>query len=104
MGLIGVFPWSLHIFGPQIYPVDFHRGIMMNGFMLSFVCGFLMTAIPRFTSSDFAKIHEVLGGSPWGDGPYHPIFHFCIYRDYEFSPSGRNSGHCPSHPFCLSAV
>ncbi len=29
--------------------------------MLSFVAGFLMTAIPRFTSAEFAKLYEVLG-------------------------------------------
>jgi uncharacterized protein involved in response to NO len=60
LAIVGVFPWALQLFGSPSYPVEFHRAIMMNGFMLSFVCGFLMTAIPRFTSADFAKLYEIL--------------------------------------------
>lgn len=59
LAIAGVFPWTLQFFGIAGYPVEFHRSIMINGFMLSFVCGFLMTAIPRFTSSDFASTGEV---------------------------------------------
>jgi uncharacterized protein involved in response to NO len=60
LAIVGVLPWSFHVFGMPTYPVEFHRAIMMNGFMLSFVCGFLMTAIPRFTSTDYAKWREIL--------------------------------------------
>jgi uncharacterized protein involved in response to NO len=65
LAIAGVFPWSLYVFGGTGYPVEFHRAIMMNGFMLSFVSGFLMTAVPRFTSTDYAKPLELIlvGGS-----------------------------------------
>ncbi len=59
LGAVGVGPWVLHIFQSAGYPLEFHRSLMMNGFMLSFVCGFLMTAIPRFTATGFARVSEV---------------------------------------------
>lgn len=58
--LMGVLPWIFNLFGFPDYPSEFHRAIMMNSFMLSFVMGFLMTAIPRFTSTHYAKLHEVI--------------------------------------------
>ncbi|KHD89475.1 MAG: hypothetical protein OM95_03720 [Bdellovibrio sp. ArHS] len=41
-----LFPWNL-----VSYPGLYHPEIMMGGFFLCFVCGFLMTAVPRFTST-----------------------------------------------------
>ncbi|MGE3533678.1 MAG: NnrS family protein [Parachlamydiales bacterium] len=60
LAIAGVFPWALLVLGFPSYPVEFHRSVMMNGFMLSFVAGFLMTAVPRFTSAEIAKVHEIL--------------------------------------------
>jgi uncharacterized protein involved in response to NO len=39
------FHWS------EGYPAALHAQLMIGGFLQSFVCGFLMTAIPRFTRS-----------------------------------------------------
>jgi len=58
---VGILPWSSQLFGLSGYPAEFHKVIMMNGFMLSFVIGFLMTAVPRFTSARYATIFEVSG-------------------------------------------
>ncbi len=58
-GAIGIVPWTLPIFGKFGYPIELHRAFMVNGFMLSFVCGFLMTALPRFTSTNFASFGEI---------------------------------------------
>ncbi|WP_373999129.1 NnrS family protein [Bdellovibrio bacteriovorus] len=41
-----LFPWKL-----VNYPGFSHPEIMMGGFFLCFVCGFLMTAVPRFTNT-----------------------------------------------------
>jgi len=51
LGIWGVLIW---IFFPHqwvAYPGLIHPEIMMGGFLLCFVCGFLMTAAPRFTES-----------------------------------------------------
>lgn len=51
-GLLGVGLWlPLAVGNFEFYPVESHRFIMIGGFLLSFVTGFLATAIPRFTSS-----------------------------------------------------
>jgi uncharacterized protein involved in response to NO len=47
--LLGVAPWPLHAMGWLPYPGAFHRALMMQGFELSFVVGFLLTALPGFT-------------------------------------------------------
>lgn len=41
-----LFPWNL-----VSYPGIHHPDIMMGGFFLCFVCGFLMTAVPKFTGT-----------------------------------------------------
>lgn len=51
LALAGVAPWASQYFTHASYPRDLHRMLMINGFLLSFVCGFLMTAVPRFTAS-----------------------------------------------------
>lgn len=51
LALIGITPWALVLIDDSSYPRDLHRQIMINGFLLSFVCGFLMTAVPKFTGS-----------------------------------------------------
>jgi uncharacterized protein involved in response to NO len=61
LALLGVAPWTLQLFENASYPRELHRIFMINGFLLAFVCGFLMTAIPRFTSSFPAERLELLG-------------------------------------------
>lgn len=51
LGLWGVFLWILFPWNLVSYPGLHHPEIMTGGFFLCFVCGFLMTAAPRFTSS-----------------------------------------------------
>jgi uncharacterized protein involved in response to NO len=60
LALAGVVPWISQYFTHADYPRDLHRSLMINGFLLSFVCGFLMTAIPRFTGTHFATKAEIL--------------------------------------------
>ena len=43
--------WILFYFHQIAYPVIQHPTTMMGGFLLCFVCGFLMTAAPKFTGS-----------------------------------------------------
>lgn len=50
-GVWGVLLWVLFPWGLVSYPGIRHPEIMMGGFFLCFVCGFLMTAAPRFTAS-----------------------------------------------------
>lgn len=51
LGIWGVLLWILFPWSLVQYPGLSHPEIMMGGFFLCFVCGFLMTAAPRFTSS-----------------------------------------------------
>lgn len=57
----GVIPWAAGIFAHTSYPRDLHRILMIDGFLLSFVAGFLMTAITRFTGTRFATKWEIAG-------------------------------------------
>lgn len=50
-GLWGVLLWILFRLNIVDYPGAVHPQIMMGGFFLCFVCGFLMTAAPKFTAS-----------------------------------------------------
>lgn len=51
LGIWGVLLWILFPWNLVQYPGLSHPEIMMGGFFLCFVCGFLMTAIPRFTGT-----------------------------------------------------
>ncbi|QDK44839.1 hypothetical protein DOM22_06520 [Bdellovibrio sp. ZAP7] len=51
LGIWGVLLWILFPWNLVTYPGLSHPEIMTGGFFLCFVCGFLMTAAPRFTSS-----------------------------------------------------
>lgn len=51
LGLWGVLLWILFPDNLVRYPGLMHPEIMMGGFFLCFVCGFLMTAAPKFTVS-----------------------------------------------------
>lgn len=52
IGITGVTLW--HLFHTKIihyYPGMLHANFMINGFMLSFISGFLYTAVPKFTAT-----------------------------------------------------
>ncbi len=36
------------------YPIEIHGQMMMGGFLICFIMGFLMTAVPRFTETNYA--------------------------------------------------
>lgn len=58
--LWGVLIWLPQIFFANSYPVLAHRYLMLNGFSASFIAGFLMTAVPKFSQTKSAECHEVL--------------------------------------------
>ncbi|MGE5087414.1 MAG: NnrS family protein, partial [Bacillota bacterium] len=51
LGIWGVLLWILFPWNLVSYPGLHHPEVMTGGFFLCFVCGFLMTAAPKFTSS-----------------------------------------------------
>jgi uncharacterized protein involved in response to NO len=62
--------WSLGIWGAVVWILGTvksateqaaaqHPDLMVGGFLFSFVCGFLMTAVPRFTGTRFATRGEI---------------------------------------------
>lgn len=55
----GTLIWLPQIWSPVSYPILAHRFLMLNGFSASFIAGFLMTAVPKFSSTEPAKISEV---------------------------------------------
>lgn len=58
---IGVLSWVPFAFGyTQNYPGTEHPHLMIGGFLFVFALGFLMTAIPRFTETEPAKLWELL--------------------------------------------
>ncbi|MCM2279466.1 MAG: NnrS family protein [Oligoflexia bacterium] len=59
--ILGVAPWVLFGFGwlPE-YPGRMHADLMIGAFLFSFVAGFLMTALPRFTGSPTATLKQIL--------------------------------------------
>ena len=57
--------WGALIWLPQIwnagdYPVLAHRYLMLNGFAASFIVGFLMTAVPKFSQTFTARKFEII--------------------------------------------
>ncbi len=62
LGVVGTLPWIFFALGYQYYPRDFHINVMSRGFLASFVFGFLMTAIPRFTETKSANVVEIIVG------------------------------------------
>lgn len=59
LGALGISPWIAQLWSHATYPADFHRNLMINGFLLAFIVGFLMTSIPRFTSTSYATTVEI---------------------------------------------
>jgi uncharacterized protein involved in response to NO len=58
--LWGALIWLPLLWNPGVYPVLAHRYLMLNGFAASFIGGFLMTAVPRFSQTTEAKLWEVM--------------------------------------------
>jgi uncharacterized protein involved in response to NO len=59
LAVMGLIPWTKIFWGSPVYPLALHKALMMNGFLLAFVAGFLMTAIPRFAQSNYASWREI---------------------------------------------
>lgn len=55
----GALIWLPQVWHADLYPVLAHRYLMLNGFSASFMAGFLMTAVPKFSSTESAKTTEV---------------------------------------------
>ncbi len=61
LGLSGALLWILFHQGIiDGNPKEHHGHLMIGGFLLSFVMGFLMTAIPRFTKTEYANSLEII--------------------------------------------
>jgi hypothetical protein len=58
--LIGSGSWIFFRLGWMDYPTVIHGEWMMLGFLLSYVMGFLMTAIPRFLNAAVCKSWELI--------------------------------------------
>ena len=56
--LWGTLIWVPQIFTDSTYPVLAHRYLMLNGFSASFIAGFLMTAVPKFSGTEPTKTIE----------------------------------------------
>jgi uncharacterized protein involved in response to NO len=53
LGVMGVSIWPLYYFGiTQTYSGRAHAFVQTDGFLYSFIAGFLLTAIPRFTGTE----------------------------------------------------
>ncbi len=59
--LWGTLLWLPQIWIQEDYPVLAHRYLMLNGFSGSFIAGFLMTAVPKFSQTKTASLFEVVG-------------------------------------------
>jgi uncharacterized protein involved in response to NO len=59
--LWGVLIWIPLLVFADSYPILEHRYLMLNGFSASFIAGFLMTAVPKFSQTKIAKLYEVAG-------------------------------------------
>lgn len=58
--LCGILVWIPQIWTAESYPIHLHRYLVLNGFVASFIGGFLMTAVPRFSKTIHARPVEVL--------------------------------------------
>lgn len=59
LAMAAVVPWLLLLYGfMETYPREMHADLMMGGFLMAFVMGFLGTALPRFTGTFGMERHE----------------------------------------------
>jgi uncharacterized protein involved in response to NO len=56
----GALVWLPQIWNPGDYPVLLHRYLMLNGFAASFIGGFLMTAVPKFSQTSGPDKFEIV--------------------------------------------
>ena len=49
LAIAGAIPWPLHALGVKAWPGELHALLMVQGFELAFVSGFLLTFLPRVT-------------------------------------------------------
>jgi uncharacterized protein involved in response to NO len=66
LALWGGCVWGLYYLGIKSYPGVEHPQIMMGGFLLCFIVGFLMTAAPKFTGSFPATKKELISAAIMG--------------------------------------
>lgn len=84
LGLWGVFLWVLFPWGLVTYPGLSHPEIMMGGFFLCFVAGFLMTAAPKFTNTfgpstfDHLTSGVLIGLLIFAAAWYQPVFFYAV--------------------------
>lgn len=62
-GFVGVFLWPLFLAGQIAYPMQVHSHLMLSVMFLSFVSGFLMTALPRMSGTAHAHSWEVFAAT-----------------------------------------
>ncbi len=58
--LTGILLWISLLWDGGNYPVTLHRYLVLNGFVGSFIGGFLMTAVPRFSKTFNARPFEII--------------------------------------------
>lgn len=58
--ILGIIIWIPLIWLEDFYPIHLHRFFVLYGFMGSYISGFLMTAIPRFSETKKASTKELL--------------------------------------------
>lgn len=56
---IGVGLWLLQPMAPEFYPVQWHRSLVMNGYFVCILYGFLLTAFPQFSQSPISTKTEL---------------------------------------------
>ncbi len=60
ISVLGVGLWGLFEMGwLRFYPLDSHAMLMVSGFLLAYVSGFLMTAVPKMSSTFSASTAEI---------------------------------------------
>ena len=64
LGILGASVWPLTAWAGLPYPGPLHASLMIEGFELAFVSGFLLTVAPRMTRTDLADRREL----PWVAG------------------------------------
>lgn len=57
--MTGILIWVPSIWSAESYPIIFHRTLVLNGFVTAFIGGFLFTAVPRFSQTEFASPWEI---------------------------------------------
>ncbi len=59
--IVGISVWMFFFFGlTETYPLLTHSNLMFFAFLLSFVAGFLLTAVPKMSQTKAASLHEMI--------------------------------------------